>query len=207
MRYRSLSVVSQPTIEPVTLADAKQHMRVDTDDDNDYILALISAARRYAEEYLDRALITQQLRMRVDTFPYEFELPRPPMATAGTFTATAITYALDPGSASTATPTTTTLSASSYRVDRDDTPGRIRTVYNGTWPSHLTDPNAVTVTWWAGYGAAASDVPQAIRHAILMHVAHLYESRQAAVATGAVPQNVPFGVKALLDTCKWGSYA
>jgi uncharacterized phiE125 gp8 family phage protein len=129
------------------------------------------------------------------------------MATSGTLTATAITYALDPGSASTATPTTTTLSATSYRVDRDATPGKIRTVYNGTWPSHLTDPNAVTVTWWAGYGAAGSDVPQAIRHAILMLVAHLYENRQAAVATGAVPQDVPFGVKALLDTCKWGSYA
>jgi uncharacterized phiE125 gp8 family phage protein len=162
--------------------------------------------RKYAEEYLDRALISQQLAVRMDTFPYEFELPRPPMATSGTLTTTAVTYALDPGSASTAVPTTTTLSTSSYRVDRDDTPGRIRTVYNGTWPSHLSDPNAVTVTWWAGYGSSTSDVPQAIRNAILMIVAHLYESRQAAVATGAVPQDVPFGVKALLNTAKWGSY-
>ena len=207
MRYRSLTTETAPAVEPVSVSEAKQHLRVDIDDDDTYIGSLITAARKYAEEYLDRALVSQQLTMRLDTFPYEFELPRPPMATSGTLTATAITYALDPGSASTATPTTTTLSSTSYRVDRDDTPGKIRTVYNGTWPSHLTDPNAVTVSWWAGYGSAGSDVPQAIRHAILMHVAHLYESRQAAVATGAVPQNVPFGVKALLNTCKWGSYA
>jgi uncharacterized phiE125 gp8 family phage protein len=153
MRYRSLTVETAPAVEPVTLAEAKQHLRVDIDDDDTYIEALIVAARQYAEEYLDRALISQQLAVRMDTFPYEFELPRPPMATSGTLTTTAVTYALDPGSASTAVPTTTTLSTSSYRVDRDDTPGRIRTVYNGTWPSHLSDPNSVTVTWWAGYGA------------------------------------------------------
>jgi uncharacterized phiE125 gp8 family phage protein len=206
MRYRSLTVETAPAVEPVTLTEAKQHLRVDIDDDDTYIEALIVAARQYAEEYLDRALISQQLAVRMDTFPYEFELPRPPMATSGTLTTTAVTYALDPGSASTAVPTTTTLSTSQYRVDRDDTPGRIRTVYNGTWPSHLSDPNAVTVTWWGGYGSSTSDVPQAIRNAILMIVAHLYESRQAAVATGAVPQDVPFGVKALLNTAKWGSY-
>jgi uncharacterized phiE125 gp8 family phage protein len=205
MRYRSLTVETPPAIEPVTLAEAKQHLRVDIADDDTYIEALIVAARQYAEEYLDRALISQQLAMRMDTFPYEFELPRPPMATSGTLTTTAVTYALDPGSASTAVPTTTTLSTSQYRVDRDDTPGRIRTVYNGTWPSHLSDPNAVTVTWWAGYGSSTSDVPQAIRNAMLMLVGHMYEQR-LAVLTGSISKEVEFGVKALLNTAKWGSY-
>jgi SPP1 family predicted phage head-tail adaptor len=112
MRYRSLTVETAPAVEPVTLTEAKQHLRVDIDDDDTYIEALIVAARQYAEEYLDRALISQQLAVRMDTFPYEFELPRPPMATSGTLTTTAVTYALDPGSASTAVPTTTTLSTS-----------------------------------------------------------------------------------------------
>jgi hypothetical protein len=91
MRYRSLTVETAPAIEPVTLAEAKQHLRVDIADDDTYIEALIVAARQYAEEYLDRALISQQLAMRMDTFPYEFELPRPPMATSGTLTTTAVT--------------------------------------------------------------------------------------------------------------------
>lgn len=200
MRYRSLTTTTKPAVEPVSLSEAKAHLRVDISDDDNLISAYITAARQYAEEYLDRALIAQQLTLRLDRFPYEFELPRPPMATSGTLTSTIITYTLE-------TQATATLDTTTYRVDRDDTPGRIRTVYAGTWPGHLADQNAVTVTWWAGYGPAATDVPQAIRHAILMLVAHLYESRQAAVATGAVPQDVPFGVKALLNSQKWGSYA
>lgn len=199
MRYRSLTVETPPTVEPVTLAEAKAHLRVDISDDDSYISALITAARQYAEEYLDRALVAQQLTMRMDSFPYEFELPRPPMASSGTLTSTSITYTLEA-----ATPTTTTLSAATYRVDRDDTPGRIRTIYGGTWPSHLADPNAVSVTWWAGYGSSGSDVPSAIRHAMLMIIGHLYERRLAADSMAS--NEVPFGVKALLDSQKWGSY-
>jgi uncharacterized phiE125 gp8 family phage protein len=206
MRYRSLQRVTEPQVEPVSLSEAKQHLRVDTEDDDTYITGLITAARQWVEEYLDRALVTQQLTMRVDTFPFEFVLPRPPMATAGTLTTTQITYTLAPsGSSGTATLTTATLATNQYRVDRDSTPGRIRTIYGGTWPSHLTDPNAVGVTWWAGYGSSASDVPRAIRHAILMVVGHLYERRLAADSMAS--NEVPFGVKALLDSQKWGSYS
>jgi uncharacterized phiE125 gp8 family phage protein len=204
MKYRSLVVATEPAVEPVTLAEAKLHLRVDTSDDDTYIEALIVAARQWVEEYVDRALVSQQLTLRMDTFPAEFELPRPPMASSGTLTATTITYSLDPGSSGTATPTTTTLDVASYRVDREDTPGKIRTVYGGTWPSHLSDPNAVTVTWWAGYGASGSDVPSAVRHACLMLIGHLYERRLAADSVAA--NEVPFGVKALLDSQKWGSY-
>lgn len=199
MKYRSLSVATAPAVEPVSLAEAKAHLRVDISDDDSYISALITAARQYAEEYLDRALIAQQLTMRMDSFPYEFELPRPPMASSGTLTSTSITYTLEA-----ATPTTTTLSTATYRVDRNDTPGRIRTIYGGTWPSHLADPNAVSVTWWAGYGSSGSDVPAAIRHAMLMIIGHLYERRLAADSMSS--NEVPFGVKALLDSQKWGSY-
>jgi uncharacterized phiE125 gp8 family phage protein len=49
-------------------------------------------------------------------------------------------------------------------------------------------------------------VPAAIRHAILMLVGHWYESRQAVIATGAVPQEVPYGVQSLLDSQRWGAY-
>jgi len=198
MRYRSLTTTTKPLVEPVSLSEAKTHCRVDTSTDDAYITSLITAARQWVEEYVDRALIAQQLTLRLDRFPYEFELPRPPMATSGTLTSTTITYTLE-------TQATATLDTATYRVDRNDTPGRIRTVYAGTWPGHLADQNAVTVTWWAGYGPAATDVPQAIRHAILMLVGHLYERRLASDNVGGA--EVPFGVKALLDSQKWGSYA
>jgi uncharacterized phiE125 gp8 family phage protein len=204
MRYRSLERVTEPAVEPVTLTEAKQHLRVDTSDDDTYITGLITAARQWVEEYLDRSLVSTQWRMRVDTFPLEFTLPRPPMATSGTLTSTTVTYTLTPTSTNTATLTTTTLSTTTYRVDREATPGKIRTIYGGTWPSHLADPNAITVTWWGGYGSSSTDVPRAIRHACLMLIGHLYERRLAADSMAS--NEVPFGVKALLDSQKWGSY-
>jgi uncharacterized phiE125 gp8 family phage protein len=199
VRYRSLTRTTAPAVEPVTLAEAKAHCRVDTSDDDTYIGTLITAARQWVEEYLDRSLIHTQWTVRMDSFPYEIELPRPPIATAGTTTAVSLTYTLGDDS-------TATLSTSSYRVDRDSTPGVVRQLRSGTWPANLDDYNAVQVTYWAGYGATGASVPAAIRHAILMLVSHWYETRGASVATGAVPQDVPFGVTSLLDSMKWGSY-
>jgi uncharacterized phiE125 gp8 family phage protein len=118
------------------------------------------------------------------------------MATAGTTTAVVVTYTLGDDS-------TTTLPEANYRVDRNSTPGVVRQLRAGTWPANLDDYNAVTVTWWAGYGASGSSVPVAIRHAVLMLVAELYERR---MATGQGVTEVPYGVKALLDSQRWGSY-
>lgn len=197
-QYRSLKRQTSPAVEPVSVSEAKQHLRVDTADDDAYIGTLITAARQWAEEYLDRTLVYTQWVMKLDAFPNEIEVPRPPMAESGTATATTVTYTLNDSQA------TATLSSSQYRVDRAATPGVVRNLYGQSWPSHLADQNSVSVTWWGGYGASSSDVPAAIRHAILMHVAHLYERRLAADTMSS--NEVPFGVKALLDSQKWGQY-
>ena len=196
--YRSLNRATDPAVEPVSVSEAKAHLRVDTDDDDTYIGTLITAARQWAETYLDRSLVYTQWEMKLDMFPWEIEMPRPPMAQDGTTTAVSITYTLNESLG------TATLSTSDYRVDRAATPGVARTNYGGSWPSHLADQNSVTVTWWGGYGASGSDVPAAIRHAILMHVGHLYERRLAA--DNVASNEVPFGVKALLDSQSWGQY-
>jgi uncharacterized phiE125 gp8 family phage protein len=175
-RYRSLSRQTAPAAEPVTLAEAKAHCRVDTSADDTLIAGYITTAREWVEDYIDRALVTQQLVMRLDAFPAEIELPRPPMVASGTATAVTITYVTgDTGG-------TATLSSSTYRVDRNATPGVVRNLYGGSWPSHLLDQNSVTVSWWAGYGDAAS-VPQRVKSAILMCVHELYEKR----GDGAMP--------------------
>lgn len=189
-RYRSLKRAVAPTVEPVTLAEAKAHCRVDSTADDSLIVGLITTARELVEDYIDRALVTQQLVMKFDKFDSEVELPRPPMAAAGTATAVTITYTIADGS-------TATLPTTAYRVDRDAQPGRIRTIYNGSWPATLLDANAITVTWWAGYGSAA-DVPQRVKSAMLMTILELYEKR----GDGQMPD----GAKRLLDTVSWGSY-
>jgi uncharacterized phiE125 gp8 family phage protein len=190
-RYRSLKRTSAPAVEPVTLSEAKAHCRVDTSADDTLIQGYITTAREWVEDYIDRALVTQQLVMKLDAFPAEIELPRPPMIASGTATAVTITYVTGEAGG------TATLSASEYRVDRDATPGAIRTLYAGSWPSHLIDQNSVTVSWWAGYGDSAS-VPQRVKSAILMCVHELYEKR----GDGAMP----VAAMRLLDTVSWGSY-
>jgi uncharacterized phiE125 gp8 family phage protein len=195
VQYRSLVRQTQPAVEPVTLAEAKAHLRVDTADDDTYITGLIRAAREWVEQYLDRTLVHTQWVMRFDKFPpdgtLDIELPRPPMVASGTATAVALTFTFENGD-------TSTYSTASFRVDRASTPGAVKTLYGQTWPPHLQDDNAISVTWWAGYGASGSDVPQGVKNAMLMYVHELYEKRGNG--------EPPAAAKALLDAYRWGSY-
>ena len=117
--------------------------------------------------------------------------------TSGTATAVSITFTAEAGE-------TGTYSTAEYRVDRDSTPGAIKPIYGTTWRPHRQDDNAISVTWWAGYGASGTSVPAAIRHAMLMLVGLWYERRMAADSMGG--NEIPFGVKSLLDSQRWGSY-
>jgi len=202
VQYRSLTRQTQPAVEPVTLSEAKAHLRVDTTADDAYISSLISAAREWCEQYLDRSLVHTQWVMRFDKFPpdgtMDIELPRPPMATTGTATAVALTFTYENG-------TTATYSTASYRVDRDGVPGTVKTLYGQTWPPHLQDDNAISVTWWGGYGASGTSVPAAIRHAMLMLVCFWYEKR-STVLVGSISKQLEFAVESLLSSQKWGSY-
>ena len=225
MRYRSLVRATEPASNPVTLAEAKTHIRIDNSDDDALVGTLITAATRWAEDYCDRTFCHTQWTMRLDSFygavgsPVQFglradgnniegrqgtvpnldvELPRPPMVQAGTATAVTVTYTPSAGAS------TVTLDATEYRVDRQATPGVCRPLYGRTWPTHLVDQNSTTVTWWAGYSADGTSVPAPVKSAILMLVSHLWSNRDAAAETALT--EVPFGVKAMLDTVRWGSY-
>jgi uncharacterized phiE125 gp8 family phage protein len=202
VQYRSLTRQTGPSVEPVTLAEAKAHLRVDTSDDDAYIGTLITAAREWVEEYLDRTLVHTQWVMRFDRFPVDstsdIELPRPPVVSSGTATSVTVAYTLEDG-------TTATYSTNLFRVDRASTPGAVQTNYAQTWPPHRQDDNSVSVTWWAGYGPSGTSVPAAIRHAMLMLVGHWYEFR-SSVLTGSISKEIEFGVKSLLDSQRWGSY-
>jgi uncharacterized phiE125 gp8 family phage protein len=202
VQYRSLTRQTPPAVEPVTLSEAKAHLRVDATEDDAYIATLITAAREWVEQYLDRTLVHTQWVMRFDKFPDSgiepVELPRPPMVFSGTATAVAVTFTQEAGP-------TSTYSTAEYRVDRYATPGTILPIYGSTWTPHRQDDNAISVTWWAGYGASGTGVPAAIRHAMLMLIGHWYEVR-GAVLTGTISKEIEYGVQSLLDSQRWGSY-
>ncbi|HEY4124732.1 MAG TPA: head-tail connector protein, partial [Rhizomicrobium sp.] len=155
-----------PAIEPVTLEEARAHLKVDTADDDTLITALIAAARARAEWHTGRAFITQSWVLWLDCWPERncVEIPLPPSQAVTNLT----TYALDD--------TAAVLDANLYQVDTASTPARI-TLKSPAIAASTRALNAIAIAFNTGYGDAASDVPQAIRTAILEIIADLYANR------------------------------
>lgn len=195
--YRSLIRHTAPAVEPVTLAEAKAHCRVDTTDDDAYLATLVSAARTYVEDILDITMITTVWEARYDAFPlWELVLPRPPMA-AQTVT---VIYRDEGGVNQTIT------SVAGFQADPHVTPGRIYPLYNGVWPAVRGDENSVTVRWTAGYGASGASCPPTLRHLILILVAHWYANREPVTQANLQLQNIPMTFQTLLAQSGWGGY-
>jgi uncharacterized phiE125 gp8 family phage protein len=171
--------------EPVSTAEAKAHLRVVSSADDTLIAALIKTARMQCENELGRSLITQTWQRTVDYFPPEIELAYPPVIAI-----TDVVY-LDADGVS------TVLTPASYALDNVSEPGWLVPAYSYDWPNTLDAANAVTVTNTAGYGSA-SDVPQAIKHWIMMAVASMYDNRESSAPGAAASQMLPF-VDGLLD--------
>jgi uncharacterized phiE125 gp8 family phage protein len=183
----SFRLLTAPVSEPVTLAEAKAHVRVTDANSDALITAQITAARQYVEEQLSRALIEQTWELYLDCFPdEEIVLPRPPLLSV-----TSIKY-LDNDGALQTLPTT------DYKVDAISEPAQVVVAYGKSWPGTRIERNAVIVTYVAGYGSAATAVPQAIRQAVLLTIGEMYERREESIV-GAPVQTVAIPVRALLS--------
>jgi len=164
-------------VEPITLDEAKLHLKVDGSDDNTLISALITTARQLAERETGRVFITQTWQMYLDAAPVEIEIPRPPLQSV-----VAITVIDDLGAE-------TVVSDTIYDVDTSqNSPGRIKLKNGCSWPEHR-DFASFIIEFKAGYGDAAADVPEALKQGILQLLTHLYENRGA--------EEIPKGIKAL----------
>lgn len=194
--YRSLVRVTQPKVEPVSLAEAKTQARVDGEADDAYIQGLISVARQYVEDQLDITLLTTVWEASYDLFPvWAIVLPRPMLQSANI----TVTYRLGDGQTS-----TRTSAAGDFRVDTRTVPGRIYPNWSETWPAVRGDENSVVVNFTAGYGDDGTSVPPVCRHLIMALVAHWYDSRQI-VATGNYG-TVPKTFETLLAAADLGIY-
>lgn len=192
-----LRLISGPAGEPITLAEAKAHLRVTTDADDTLISLWIAAAREQVEGLTGRALLPQTWELRIDRFPgwrRSVELPIAPLLAVQS-----IAYSAVDG-------TLLTVDASGYDVLRSGgpraMPGRILLMPGALWPvARARDMQAVRITYQAGYADAAS-VPAALRSAVLLLLGELYESREASIPTrGASPQALSDNpaVRRLLD--------
>jgi uncharacterized phiE125 gp8 family phage protein len=173
-----LALIAPPEEEPVSLAAAKLHLRVDGTAEDGYIRGLVAAARMDAEHQTGRALVAQTWRLTLDAFPPgDIELPRPPLQSVKSITyldADGVRQTIDPAE---------------YRAITDELFGRVVLAYNAAWPSCRSEPGSVQVTFVSGWPEAA-DVPEAIRHWIKIKLTTLYEQR-GMVITGTIVSESP----------------
>ena len=157
--------------------------------EDDLINADIKTARLYAENFQRRAYLTQTWELWLDCFPRTTEiiLPFPPLQSV-----TSILYY-------NTSDVEATFASSNYFVDLISEPGRVGLNYNTQWPTTILRPrNAVKITFIAGFGDLASDVPRDIRKSLLLLIGHYYENREAVQTTGMNAIEVPKSVDSLL---------
>lgn len=168
-----LVLVSPPTVEPVLLEEAKAHLRVLHDAEDELIESLISAARQYAEGYTRRSLVPQTWRLTLDAFPRgPIYLPRPPLIEV-----VEVAYTDGNGVARTVADFSTILH-----------PARpfIAPAYGAEWPIARDSYGAVTVTYRAGYPV----LPEALREAVLLLLGSDYKHRESVI-TGTIVAELP----------------
>lgn len=184
----ALKLKTGPTSEPITLPNAKAHLRVLSPDEDTLIRDLLKAARETLEIATGRAFMSQTWELFLDKFPERnspIKLFRVPVQSI-----TTLAYIDTDGASQTLTEVT------DFVLDAKNEPARIVPAVDKTWPSTETIVNAVTVTFLTGYTSAAL-VPHGIKAAIKLLLGHRFEHRESVVMGGA-PAALPMGVESLI---------
>ena len=213
-------IVTPPASEPLTLAEAKSHLRVDFTDDDALINALISAARQHAEMVTQRQLVTATWKLVLDAFPgrsmtaqpagVPFSLPAHAiLLNKSPVQAVASIKYLDMGGVQQTMPTT------DYVVDTSCEPARITPVFGKIWPISLPQIGAIEILFTAGYGTPNNatpavwspvQVPEGIKAWMKMRIGSLYSNRaEVEIVQRAQLVAMPF-VDGLLDPFRVVTY-
>jgi uncharacterized phiE125 gp8 family phage protein len=184
----SLVRVTAPSALPISVAEAKAQMRVEGNDEDTIIERLINAAVAFVDVQgvLGFAMITQTWGQWVGPNPGTVMLSLGPVQSVS-----AIKYYDINGTLQTAT-------LADFNVF--GTPNRItvspKTGY--AWPVTQTRDDAIKIEYVIGYGATSASVPQTVRHALMMLVAHWYENRENELI-GTISKTLPFGFDDILN--------
>ena len=161
----TLTIITEPTAEPVTVDEAKEALRIDITDEDTRIGNIIESARIFAEDFCGLKLMTQTIELSMDKWPAtEFKLGIWPLASIDS-----IKY---DDTASPVAEQTLTVDTD-YYADTTLIEGRVRTI--GGWPSVAVKPQAIRIRMTAGYASAAA-VPERIKDGIKAYCAYIYDS-------------------------------
>jgi uncharacterized phiE125 gp8 family phage protein len=188
-----LTLVTAPTVEPITWEEALDHLKQPSTDDRELVQSQIRACREHIEGYTGRQICTATYDYSIDKFSVgALYIPRPPLQSI-----TSVKYIDTDGDEQ-------TVDSSVYDYEAAiGMRGELFLAYDQTWPTARAQRGAVTIRFVAGYGLASS-VPDSIKQAIKMHLGLLYGiGREAAtVPVGGNLVKVPFGWEALLAPYK-----
>jgi uncharacterized phiE125 gp8 family phage protein len=189
------TVTAKSSDLPVTLAEAKTHLRLLSDDLDTEVVALLEAATEYCESVCGRSLrVSQTLTQKYDGWPCSpVRFDRQPVTAI-----TSVTY-YDADDAS------QTVSSSNYRLlASSEAAALLEFDSDFTRPTLSDRADAVTVTYTAGY-ASIEAVPQRARQAIKLLIGHWFNHGEA-VNIGNITTEVPMSTGALLQSLEWGCY-
>lgn len=173
MDWLRLKAVTSPLTQIVTLDEAREHLRIDHDDDDSYVVNLIDTAAAFIEgpNGAGIALSPRQWRYSLDHLPRLITLDLCPVISVDSITV--LGDEVDP---------------SSYTVDLDSTPVRIV----GSYLPTIVGNGGVKILFTAGY----QRVPADLKQAALLLIGHFYQNREA---TGPNLSEIPFAVSAILN--------
>jgi uncharacterized phiE125 gp8 family phage protein len=161
----TLVVATPATSEPVSIQEAVRQLRLGTDSGEEAIVKdMITAARRYLENYLGISLASQSLRYTIDEFPEVLKLPRGPVTSI-----TTLQYYDTDGTQQSMNVSTDII------TDLDSIPARVTPLSDASWPGTEVRINAVEVVYVAGY--TSSNIPENLKTGILATIGHFYDNR------------------------------
>ena len=185
---RTYQVITPASTYPVSLTEAKLHLKVDISTDDTLITNLIVAATQVSEEYTNRFFINTVVNQTCSDFKELSELFKSKVSAV-----THIKY-YDSDNAQ------QTWASLNYVVNNEYEPCQINLVVDGSFPNIADRIDAIECRYTVGYGTA-SDVPDVIKQAILLTLGNWYENRMSVI-TGRTTTEMPMSAKFLLDTYK-----
>lgn len=189
-QHRGHRLVSGPAAEPVTLEEIRNLLRDPPEEDDDFIYDCLKLAVEVFEATTGIACISQSWKLTLDGWPGSragpwwdgvlemprselhgatrdyIQMPRYPLLSVDTMN----TYDLDNQAAAVTV-------ADVFFTDTSSFPGRLVLNAGETWPTALRDRAAIEITYTAGFGTTAADVPASIKRAIAQVAGYLYENR------------------------------
>jgi uncharacterized phiE125 gp8 family phage protein len=177
MTWTRLVLEAKPNVLALSVADAKVHLRIDGNDSDADVLAAVNDAASYIEGPNGKglALTTQTWKLSLMGFGAgPIVLPIWPVQSVES-----IEYQDGDG-------VTQTLDPAAYVADVVASPAAVYPAWGATFPSGRSGPGAVIVTFKAGFGDAASDVPGALTRAMRLLVGHFFEYREGQAMPDAI---------------------